>query len=200
MALQHRPHQRRVDGRALDRAAERRGGRRAGEAGDQRPERRRREVGEVALAVRQRGAEMAGGSERGEREGEPGPHERIAGAGALAAPRGERRDQRADRDHDAQLQMALERRAAEAARRAEQVAGAGRDRRGDRGDDQQREPCGEPRRAGAPSKREQFERAGEQQERDREVDEQRVEAADEGRGIAHASRSFTTWPCTSVSR
>ena len=45
-----------------------------------------------------------------------------------------------------------------------------------------------------------FELYGEQQERDREVDEQRVEPAAEGRGIAHASRSFTTWPCTSVSR
>lgn len=152
----------------------------------------------------QRRAEVAGGRQHREGQDERPADETITGPGALAAPGGERRDQRADGDDDPEPQVQVERRAAVAARRPEQIAGGGRDRGGQRGDHQQREAGGEPRRAGPSSQREQFERARQQQERDREVDEQRVEAADEsgrlGAHVAHASRSFTTWPCTSVRR
>ena len=176
----------------------------AGDAGDQRPERRRRVLGEVALAVRQRGAEVAGDGQGDQRHDEPGAHDRIAGPGPLAAPCRDRGQERADRDADAELQMALEGGAPVAAGRAEQVAGAAAIVAAPRREHEQRQPRrGDPRRRRAAAARHDSDGARQKQERDREVDEQRMEAAGEGgpgTRSRHASRSLTTWPCTSVSR
>ena len=177
-----------------------------------------RVLGEIALAVRQRRAEVADDDDDERRSSPAASGTRRRRHGAIGTARDDpasTRQRRADGDDDTKPLGAI-RTSSRRSRRCRRAAGRRRRRRA---------PTAHRARAADPAPYERgttvggvrSQRAGlgfaarappgaqlqaprEEQQDDGEVNEQRMEAAEKERQLVHASRSFTTWPWTSVSR